>query len=145
MAIVVGSVVAGLLACSLLSIGGSLVVGGLAGALNDAAEADSPPEKAPAVSPVDDAELSTYWSDNFAQTSWYELTGVPAWDGTALVAETKLFADGDAVEPALAICAAMSNYWAMAGQEFRPVRVLDQQGGVLVSRHTVDDRCTWRR
>lgn len=113
------------------------------GSSSEAAGVASP--QRPAAVTVDQADLSRYWSDNFAATSWYPLTAAPAWDGAAMVARTKLFADGDAREPALAICRAMVNYWGVKGLEFRPVRVLDQADAILASAHTAADSCAWRR
>jgi hypothetical protein len=94
---------------------------------------------------VDVSDLPAWWEQNYSAASWYGLTSVPKWDGNTLTAETKLYADSDAVAPATSICGAMSMYWLATGKEFHSVRVVDGAGQILVSRHTMAEQCTWRR
>lgn len=118
--------------------------GGLAWFLNSRPEATSagstPPPDLP--DPFDQAAFDTYWAGNASDNVQGYVTSVD-WDGTALTAHTKLYADSDAVQPAKDICTALGGFWL--GQDFHPVRVLDGADQILVSRHTRDDTCTWRR
>jgi hypothetical protein len=107
--------------------------------------ASRPPAPAP-VANVDVSDLPAFWELQYSKASWYPLSSVPSWDGNVLTAKTTLVADADAVEPAKSICVAMSMYWLQSKDgQFRSVRVVDQAGQVLVSRHTEADQCTWRR
>lgn len=67
-----------------------------------------------------------------------------SWNGVALVAETSIHPDADAEAAARGVCSALSGFWLTHGG-FRPVQVVGTDGGVLVSRATLADQCSWRR
>lgn len=108
-----------------------------------AARSAAPQVPASSAGPVDQATLDRYWTDNFADASWYPAVTQVGWDGLALTAHTSLPATADSRSAAEAICTALSGYWPADG--FRPVRVMDDGGLVLVSRRAQAEQCTWRR
>lgn len=103
-----------------------------------------PPPRRQAVT-VDQADVAAFWNEWYSLASWYSSTATPMWDGSALVANTKLFPDEDAREPSLSICRAMMMYWVARDRDVQPVRVLDQAGNILVSGQTETSSCAWRR
>lgn len=97
----------------------------------------------PAASQFDRAAFDTWWGQ-WSGTSWgATVVGVER-DGYGMTARTRLVADADAQQPALAICGAVLTYFA-GGTNVPAVRVLDQAGDILASRRTGEAACAWRR
>lgn len=124
---------------------GSTLVGGIAIWANNGESAPAATQPPAPASPFDRAAFDAYWAGPVVRDEYRAMVKSVDWSGGVLVAHTSLFADSDAVEPAKAICVALSMFWAGTPQGFEPVRVVDRVDEVLVSRRTVGDTCTWRR
>jgi hypothetical protein len=108
-----------------------------------AASKDEPVQQL-GTAPFDQAAFNTWWNDpGILPITRQHVTAVD-WNSGILVAHTSLFADGDAVEPALKICQALAAYSADK-PDFYPVQVMDRGDLILTSRHTRADTCQWRR
>lgn len=87
-------------------------------------------------------DLEAYLAEGFGSTSWYDdITEISQNSGVVWV-ETSLYADSDAVEPAEAICAAVSSWQLSELDEFVGVSVRAADGNRLVLRGSQDESCT---
>lgn len=94
--------------------------------------------------PVDSVALAGFWATNYADRSWYGLADSPVWDGSAVTVRSKLVAGRDAVEPAMAMCAAVGAFYLESGTPFQWIRIVDGADQILVSRRS-GGQCEWRR
>ena len=129
----------------ILAIAGAavgIIVLAIAGSLLPGAPAAESTTQPPAT--VDQRVLDLWWKDGSVPASVMAITDSVRWDGVALVAQTRIVANASAATSAAkAVCMALSAYGLTHGG-FLPVQVVGADGGVLVSRRSEGDVCTWR-
>ena len=140
-----------------------LIIGGIAVASNISTASDAPapkpaspttalaptparepvPEPAPAPEPQDNGTQAHAWiKDNYSGASWVPNITAIEDRGSVLWAETNLFPDSDAGEPAAAICAALSAYQISETAEgLTGVTVRAVDGQRLTWRMSLSEKC----
>lgn len=141
-----------LIAGAVVLVLGVLVAVGYAASRRGAAQRpDAPPPPTPAITAAAPAQKPAeaqvrQW---FVDGGWdagsnYGHIKTITWNGDILVFTTDLYPKAENKPPAMWICNLGAQY--LEDQKRSPdVQVKDSQGGVLASRHALDDRCAWRR